>query len=196
MFYLACTRFNETTYTENINYKKKNNEKVIYGTPMKIRKIYPYESLIFIAEMNNPQNKIEGIGLIKNLLVHDKRHYIHENDEYNRYIYKGNYWLNREQINEFEPKILEIFDNILFKGKSHLKCRIGITIITDKLFTHWDYDLQILKNMVKQLFIYYFKCNIDNDDNDDKNDKNNDEEYFEIEIVSKNVKKRKKLKNK
>jgi hypothetical protein len=50
--------------------------------------------------------------------------------------------------------------------------------------------------MVKQLFIYYFKCNIDNDDNDDKNDKNNDEEYFEIEIVSKNVKKRKKLKNK
>jgi hypothetical protein len=190
MFYLACTRFNETTYTENINYKKKNNEKVIYGTPMKIREIYPYESLIFIAEMNNPQNKIEGIGLIKNLLVHDKRHYIHENDEYNRYIYKGNYWLSREQINEFEPKILEIFDNILFKGKSHLKCRIGITIITEKLFTHWDYDLQILKNMIKQLFIHYFKCNIDNDD---KNDKSNDEEYFEIEIIPKNIKKRKKL---
>ena len=191
MFYLACTRFNETTYTENINYKKKNNEKVIYGTPMKIREIYPPESLIFIAEMNNPQNKIEGIGLIKNLLVHDKRHYIHENDEYNRYIYKGNYWLSREQIDEFEPKILEIFDNILFKGKSHLKCRIGITIITEKLFTHWDYDLQILKNMIKQLFIHYFKYNICNDD---KNDKINDEEYFEIEIIPKNVKKRKKLK--
>jgi hypothetical protein len=158
---------------------------------MKIREIYPPESLIFIAEMNNPQNKIEGIGLIKNLLVHDKRHYIHENDEYNRYIYKGNYWLSREQIDEFEPKILEIFDNILFKGKSHLKCRIGITIITEKLFTHWDYDLQILKNMIKQLFIHYFKYNICNDD---KNDKINDEEYFEIEIIPKNVKKRKKLK--
>lgn len=188
MFYLACTRFNETTYTENINYKKKNNEKVIYGAPLKIRKIYPLESLIFIAEMNNPQNKIEGIGLIKNLLVHDKRHYIHENDEYNRYIYKGNYWLSREQINEFEPKILEIFDNILFKGKSHLKCRIGITIITEKLFTHWDYELQILKNMIKQLFIYYFKCNIGNDDKNGKNDKNDKEEYFEIEIIPKNIK--------
>jgi hypothetical protein len=181
MFYLACTRFNQTTYAENINYKKKNNEKVIYGTPMKIRKIYPYESLIFIAEMNNPQNKIEGIGLIKNSLVHDKRHYIHENDEYNRYIYKGNYWLSREQINEFEPKILEIFDNILFKGKSHLKCRIGITIITEKLFTHWDYELQILKNMIKQLFIYYFKYNIGNDDKK--------EEYFDIEIKPKKLKK-------
>jgi hypothetical protein len=156
MFYLACTRFNNTTYNENITYRNNNNEKAIYGSTLKIRETYPTGCLIFIAEMNNETNKIEGIGLIKNLLVHDKRHYIHENDEYNRYIYKGNYWLSRVQINEFEPKILEIFDNILFKGKSHLKCRIGITIITEKLFTHWDYELQILKNMIKQLFIYYF----------------------------------------
>jgi len=173
MFYLACTRFNDNTYNENITYKNKNYERVIYGTPLKIRNIYPLESLIFIAEMNNQQNKIEGIGLIKNLLVHDKRYKIHENDEYNRYIYKGNYWLSRQQIHEFEPKILEIFDNILFKGKSHLKCRIGITIITEKLFVHWRYELHFLKNMVKDLFLNHFKHNI----NDELKE---EEEYFEI----------------
>ena len=29
--------------------------------------------------------------------------------DYNRYIYKGNYWLSRKQINQYNPEILEIF---------------------------------------------------------------------------------------
>ena len=163
MFYLACTRFNNTTYAENTNYRNKHNEIAIYGTTLKIRNIYNVGTLIFIVEMNNEQNKIEGIGLIKNLLVYDKRYKIYDNDEYNRYIYKGKYWLSRSQINNVNEKITEILDNILFKGKSHLKCRMGITIITEKLFVHWNYDLQILKNMVKYVFISYFKYNIDDE---------------------------------
>ena len=163
MFYLACTRFNNTTYAENTNYRNKHNEIAIYGTTLKIRNIYNVGTLIFIVEMNNEQNKIEGIGLIKNLLVCDKRYKIYDNDEYNRYIYRGKYWLSRSQINNVNEKIIEIFENILFKGKSHLKCRMGITIITEKLFVHWNYDLQILKNMVKYVFISYFKYNIDDE---------------------------------
>ena len=163
MFYLACTRFNNTTYDENIRYRDKHKENVIYGSTLKIRDKYPVGSLIFIAEMNNETNKIEGIGLIKNQLVHDRRHKIYDNNEYNRYIYRGKYWLSRKQINEFDPEILEIFDTILFKGKSHLKCRIGITIITEKLFIHWIYELKELKSKVKNLFIHYFKDNIDED---------------------------------
>jgi len=175
MFYLACTRFNNTTYDENLNYRNKYSENAIYGSTLKIREKYPPGCLIFIAEMNNEKNKIQGIGLIKNLLVHDKRHNIYDNNEYNRYIYRGKYWLNREQINEFNPEILEIFDNILFKGKSHLKCRIGITIITEKLFIHWMYELKELKNKVKELFIHYFKHSID-----EELIKEDAEEYFDI----------------
>jgi hypothetical protein len=160
MFHIACTRFNNTTYDENMCYRKKHNEPTIYGSTLKIRDIYSLGALIFIVEMNNEKNKIEGIGLIKNLLVCDKRHKIYDNNEYNRYIYRGKYWLSREQINEFNPVILEILDTILFKGKSHLKCRIGITIITEKLFTHWIYELKDLKNKIKDLFIYYFKDNV------------------------------------
>jgi hypothetical protein len=129
--------------------------------------------------MNNETNKIEGIGLIKNVLVHDKRHKIYDNNEYNRYIYRGKYWLSREQINKFDPDILEIFDTVLFKGKSHLKCRIGITIITEKLFTHWIYELKELYNKVKDLFIHYFK-NIINEEEQVLNQDVNNEEYFEI----------------
>ena len=186
MFYLACTRFNNTTYDENCIYRNKYNEITIYGSVLKIREIYPIASLIFIAEMNNDKNMIEGIGLIRNLLVHDRRHKIYENNEYNRYIYRGKYWLSREQIMEFQPDILEIFDNILFKGKSHLKCRIGIRIITEKLFAHWPpYELRKLKNMVKDMFLYYFKNKINEelieDEKEEKEkEKEKEEEYFDI----------------
>lgn len=184
MFYLACTRFNNTTYNENIHYRNTHNENVIYGASLKIREKYPVGSLIFIVEMNNEKNKIEGIGLIKNLLVHDRRHKIYANNEYNRYIYRGKYWLSREQINDYDPEILEILDNILFKGKSHLKCRIGITIITEKLFVHWDYELRTLKNMVKSLFLHYFKYTtigeeLTKEETEDKREEL-EEEYFEI----------------
>lgn len=180
MFHLACTRFNNETYDENLRYRTKNNEKVIYGSTLKIREIYPLGMLLFIAEMNNEKNKVEGIGLIKNTLVHDRRHKIYENSEYNRYIYKGNYWLSREDINKFNPEILEILDTILFKGKSHLKCRIGITVITEKLFVHWDYELRNLKNMVKDLFIHYFKNNV-------KEEFVEEEEWVEIQPKKKSL---------
>lgn len=183
MFYIACTRFNNTTYEENTNFRHKYNETAIYGTTLKIRNIYHLGTLIFIVEMNNEQNKIEGIGLIKNMLVCDKRYKIYDNDEYNRYIYKGKYWLSRSQINNVNEKITEIFENILFKGKSHLKCRMGITIITEKLFVHWNYDLQILKNMVKYVFLSYFKYNIDDIKNVEE--KVDEVEEVEVEVESK-----------
>ena len=167
MFYLACISFNNKTYDENICYRNKYNKKVVYGSMLKIRKIYPKESLIFIAEMNNTENKIEGIGLIKNVLLYNRKDKIHENTECNRYIYRGKYWLSRRQILEADFEILNIFDDILFKGKSHLKNRIGIRIITDKLFIHWpSYDLITLKNKVKNVFLHYFQ--------------KKEEEYFEI----------------
>ena len=65
--HICVTRFNNSTYLENINYKKKNNIiGSIYGSPVKIKDyIDPYE-IILIIEMNNSINKIEGIGIIKN----------------------------------------------------------------------------------------------------------------------------------
>jgi hypothetical protein len=161
MFHIACTRFNNFTYNENTDYRNKYNEIVIYGTSFKIRNIYSVGSLIFIAEMNNETNKIEGIGLIRNYLVSDKRYKIYDNNDYNRYIYRGTYWLSRDQILLLDPEIIEIFDNILFKGKSHLKRTSGITILTEKLFTNWNYELHDLKEKVKHAFIVHFKSDFE-----------------------------------
>ena len=157
MFHLACTRFTTSTYHENVGYRNKHNEAVIYGISIPIRDIYPLDCLLFVVEMNNTTNCVEGIGLIRNRQLHDKRYIIYENNEYNRYIYRGTYWLSRTQIGEYSPMILDVFETILFKGKTHLKHRYGINVITDKLFIRWNFCYDTIKQTVRLLFRHYFK---------------------------------------
>lgn len=157
MFYLASTRFNNETYKENIVYREKNNYQVIYGTCVRIQSRYSLDTIIFVIEMNNETNKIEGIGIIRNR-ISDNKHKIYSNTDYNRYVYVGDYWLSREKIlNSDDSKLVKIFDTILFKGKSHVKRQAGISILTKKLLTNWAYELTDLEQRVKNLFLSEFR---------------------------------------
>ena len=42
-----------------------------------------------------------------------------------------------------------------------MKRMSGITVLTEKLFTNWDYNLRELKNKVKNAFLNHFKHHID-----------------------------------
>ena len=70
MFTVVSTRFNTETYQENKEYRTKNNMGIfacIYCAPQPMSpKIVP-ESLVFVIEMNNTINQVEGIGLIQNI---------------------------------------------------------------------------------------------------------------------------------
>lgn len=142
--YIASTRFNEQTLIENRKYKEsKNIEGCIYGASIKIYEKYPLNVTMFVVEMNNTTNKIEGIGIIKNMLALDKRYKIYEEGDYNRYVYKGKYWLSRDQIMRLNEDIVQIFEIILFKGKSNLKRMSGICVVTEKLFGRWNTNKKI-----------------------------------------------------
>jgi hypothetical protein len=112
---------------------------------------------MFVCEMNNEENRIEGIGLIKNQVVHEKKYKIYSDSDYNRIIYRGSYWLSREQLILLDEELVTIFDKMLFKGKSHLKRQSGITIVTEKLTKNWQQDLEQLKRRVKDLFMGQFQ---------------------------------------
>ena len=111
------------------------------------------DAIVYMLEMNNTLNRIEGIGLIRNTLVYDKKHVIYSNSDYNRYLYKGDYWISRATILEKDAEIAEICDTVLFKGKSHLKRVSGISVLTAQLFTNWDYKLCVLKEKIRGLFL-------------------------------------------
>ena len=115
MFSVVTSRFNNETLNANYAYRKKQNFKCMYCAPLELSPKILYNTPVFVVEMNNETNKIQGIGLIKNSLVSDIRHKVYDNGEYNRYIYRGNYWISREDLLILDPEIIEIFDNILFK---------------------------------------------------------------------------------
>ena len=124
--YLASTRFNNKTLEENEKYIQNNNiDGVIYGCPLKINNKYPLGCFIFVIEMNNDKNEIIGISMIKNSLVFNIKNVnnlnIYENQNKNRFIYKGKIKIKREFILRKNPQLVSILDNILFKGKGHLK---------------------------------------------------------------------------
>lgn len=194
MFYIASTRFNNETYNENMTYRKKSGIPVIYGTSIRIQEKYDIGTLMFVAEMNNEENRIEGIGLIRNTQVYDKKHVIYSNSDYNRYLYNGDYWISRDTILEKDDEIAKICDTVLFKGKSNLKRLSGISVLTAQLFTNWDYKLSVLKEKIRALFINVFSSSSLNGfnnillcENNLKNEPTNSDEIFEIVPVKRRI---------
>jgi hypothetical protein len=157
MYHIASTRFNNTTYKENMDCRKKYGESVLYGTSIGIHQKYEIGCIMFVCEMNNEENQIEGVGLIKNQVVHDKKYKIYSESDYNRIIYRGSHWLSREELLLLDEELVVIIDKMLFKGKSHLKRQSGITVITEKLTKNWEQNLEQLKRRIKELFIGHFK---------------------------------------
>jgi hypothetical protein len=151
MFQIACTRFTEQTLMENDRYRETRGIPCIYGSPIPTNEKYSRESQFFVVEMNNTTNRIIGVGLIKNVQQKDRTYIIHDMTvsvcNYNRYIYKGDRWLARDDL---PVEIVEMFEKILFKGKSHLKRIRGISVITEKLFKRWEYkQAEIMERMTR-----------------------------------------------
>lgn len=156
MYHIASTRFNNVTFAENMECRRKTGELVLYGTSIRIHQKYEIGCIMFVCEMNNEENQIEGIGIIKNQVVHEKKYKIYSDSDYNRIIYRGSHWLSRENLLLLDEELVNIFDKMLFKGKSHLKRQSGITVITEKLTKNWQQDLDQLKRRIKDLFVSAF----------------------------------------
>jgi|AntAceMinimDraft_10_1070366.scaffolds.fasta_scaffold35113_2 hypothetical protein len=144
--YIATTRFNEKTYEENTNYKSKiGTTGCLYGTPMKIKETIPLDSNVYVIEMNNSINKIEGIGLIINQNVLDKNYRIYDDMDYNRYIYKGAKHIHISNLtDEYEKQVIYVLEQLLFKGERHCKRAQGITALPDWI-THNKYGFDFVQ---------------------------------------------------
>ena len=132
MYYLATTRFNTKTWCENENWRERNNWiGCVYCTPVRIAEKYPLGTYMFVLEMHNDKNKIQGIGLIKNNNHIGKYHKIYSDGNYNRYVYRSSKRISRNQLNREQKKVIRILDILLFKGSRHLKRGQGIKIVPE-----------------------------------------------------------------
>lgn len=152
-FWIGTTRFDNKTFKENVDWRKKHNWKgCIYGVD-KYMSTHPLASppnaLIYVLEMNNEINKIMGIGLIRNKINHDHKALINLTDRhYNRYIYNSNYRIDASKFSEKQNKFIQILEIMVFKGYKHLKRGNGITLLK------WN---RFLNDEIRGKFVYFFK---------------------------------------
>lgn len=139
MITIVSTRFNNDTFQENRDFVQRiwnnNPYACIYCSPHPMSPNIISESLVFVIEMNNSKNEIEGIGFIQNSPLKSIWN-VYETRNFNRYIYKGNFRVNRDELLLYHSKIVEILDYILFKEKTHMKRGAGFTTIPFKLWNH------------------------------------------------------------
>lgn len=168
MFSIVTSRFNNETLEKNYSYRNKYKFVCMYCCPLELSPNIPYNSPVFVIEMNNFTNKIEGIGLIKNKPESKKYHKVHLDGNINRYTYIGNYFIDRDTIDNCNSQLVDILDEILFKGKTHSKRGTGLTSIPKKFLDANRRDELCegidIKREIKDIFIYHYRA---------KNRKNN-----------------------
>jgi hypothetical protein len=155
---ICVTRFNEATFKENRLWIKKNNSSLgcIYGLPVKISDAIDPDSQLLVLEMNNSKNIIEGIGIIKNNLARENRKYykIYADNNYNRFIYKSNYRIDRKNFTSYESEIITFLEDYLFKSAYHCKRGQGIQKIPKCVAKNDEFDfVRFLIAMYKNRFV-------------------------------------------
>jgi hypothetical protein len=157
MYTVVTGRFNNETMNANYNYRRKKNLSCIYCVPMELSAKIHYDTPVFVIEMNNSSNRIEGIGLIKNRPSSNRYYKVHDDGNTNRFIYIGDYFMDRETIIRNNPFITDVLDEILFKGKTHSKRGSGLSIIPEKVLKFDICNGRDIKKEIKELFIYHFR---------------------------------------
>lgn len=157
MFTVVTGRYNNETWEASVRYRESKKLACIYAPPNKLTEIIDANSPVFVIEMNNSINEIMGIGLIKNKLVTDKVYKVQEDTNCNRYIYIGDYHISRELLEHYNPFLVYVLDEILFKGYTHSKRGSGLTKIPEKVLKLDICEGLDIKKEIKNVFIYHFK---------------------------------------
>jgi hypothetical protein len=153
--YIATTRFNDETWEQNCDWRIKNEWRgCVYGTPTRMKDNIPTGGLVVMLEMNNDKNKIVGLGLVKNSLALDRRYAIYNWGNYNRYIYRSHYRIDRQDLSREEEMIMLVLDMLLFKGQRHLKRGQGITCLPKWIIENKHVDFE---KIIREMFVSRFK---------------------------------------
>ena len=133
---VCVTRYNAQTWTERRAWLASNPDHAcIYKSPVPIRSDIPYETPLFVLEMNNDTNRIMGVGRIINEIRADRTYRVYSDQNYNRYTYLGRQRLDRATImqSRINARIIETLERMLFYGARHAKRGQGIDLLPTRI---------------------------------------------------------------
>ena len=147
---IMTTRYSQGTWSETLAYRAAKQIACIYAPSTPIASSIIHNSLLFVIEMNNSHNQVEGIGLLRNRIL-DKTCRVYADSTHNKYVYVGKYHVSRAVMQEIAPELLDRLDQLLFRGKTHSKRGIGISKFPEKLV-----DCAALEFEIRKLFTAHY----------------------------------------
>jgi hypothetical protein len=118
--YLCTTRFNDLTYSQNRRFCEKYKKKGFYCNPHPLPANIPSDVDVYVIEMNNTQDKIVGIGRIKNRLKYNVYN-VYETEFYNQNHFEGEDRIDSIEFEETEKDFIQSLEEQCFRGRGHLK---------------------------------------------------------------------------
>lgn len=85
---------------------------------------------------------------------------VQEDSNHNRYTYIGEYHISREILDEYNPFLVYVLDEILFKGYTHSKRGSGLTKIPEKVLKLAVCEELNVKKEIRNVFIHHYKNKI------------------------------------
>lgn len=151
--WLMTTRFSEDTWSENCAFRRRYPKiGCIYPTPEPIATMVPLDSVLFVLEMNNSQNRIMGIGMLSNhSICNSSKYRVYSEQNYNRYTYLGTRRIDREDMTAEEETVMKVFDILCFKGAKHMKRLRGIKAFPLDILSRCTKEMDLV-HFVKQMF--------------------------------------------
>lgn len=156
MYTIVTSRFNNETRDANYAYRQKHKFGCMYCSPVELSAKISYNMPVFVIEMNNRTNQIEGVGLIKNKPETSRYYKVHEDGNTNRYIYIGDYYIDRNVLDEYNSPLLYALEVILFTGYTHSKRGPGLTLIPEKATKRDVCEGINIKKEIREIFLYHF----------------------------------------
>ena len=151
--FIVTTRFTNETWEENKNYRiEQYHNGCLYCAPDPLSLNINKNSIVFVLEMNNEINSIMGIGLIRNnpkinsFQVYDEKNY-------NRYVFMGEYRIDRTEMDKNEETIMKVFDILCFKGNKHMKRGQGLKCFPQEMLFKMTQKIDLVEfisNMFKK----------------------------------------------
>lgn len=145
---IGVTRFTDDTYNENQEWKKrKQYTGCVYGLDREISMLdFNYLKEIYTIDIRcSPNTKkspphIYGIGKIKCVTKYEWRSRIYTNHEFNRFVYKGDKYLSREElvVNNENKETIENLEKLLCTGAGHFKRGDGISKLSYERIMTFD----------------------------------------------------------
>jgi hypothetical protein len=154
-FLIGTTRFNNDTYQENLDWRNKHKHSgCIYPLNKSIAYTIPPNILICVLEMNNSQNKIMGIGLIRNSYDMRQSIKVYNSDlNYNNFPWPKIYSMkdNSENIKQKFISITDNENNLIYYYSEGKECMYSNSPCSNY------YKENILLKIKEGYSIYYLK---------------------------------------